>query len=112
MDVLRFECPEYRLTISTADVSYAWERFERRVKDEALSYCGYKSSCEGYLSLLNPKEISRGLQKLNPEVPQTEWKEKHPVLFETCEYQFAVEFNNLHNTSDEKHRPKVRHKLK
>ena len=112
MDVLRFECSEYRLTISTADVSYAWERFERRVKDEAMSYCNYKSSCEGTLSLLNPRELSRGLQKLNPEVPQTEWKEKHPVLFETCEYQFAVEFNNLHNTSDEKHRPKVRHKLK
>ena len=112
MDVLRFECSEYRLTISTADVSYAWERFERRVKDEAMSYCDYKSSCEGTLSLLNPRELSRGLQKLNREVPQTEWREKHPVLFETCEYQFAVEFKQLHNTSDEKHRPKVRHKLK
>ena len=37
MDVLRFECSEYQLTISTADLSYAWERFERRVKDEAMS---------------------------------------------------------------------------
>ena len=62
--------------------------------------------------MLNPRELSRGLQKLNREVPQTEWREKHPVLFETCEYQFAVEFRQLHNTSDEKHRPKVRHKLK
>ena len=78
MDVLRFECTEYRLTISTADVSYAWERFERRVKDEAMSYCDYKSSCEGTLSLLNLRELSSGLQKLNPEVPQTLWREKHP----------------------------------
>ena len=65
MDVLRFECSEYQLTISTADVSYAWERFERRVKDEAMSYCDYKSSCEGTLSLLNPRELSRGLHKQN-----------------------------------------------
>lgn len=112
MDVLRFECPDYRLTVSTATIEYAWERFERRVKSDALSYCDYRASREGTLSLVNPKELTKGVQELNPEVGQTEWKEHHPVLFETCEYQFAVEFHNLHDTADEKHRPRVRHRMK
>ena len=112
MDVLRFECPDYRLTVSTATIEYAWERFERRVKSDALSYCDYRASREGTLSLVNPKELTKGVQELNPEVGQTEWKERHPVLFETCEYQFAVEFHNLHDTADEKHRPRVRHRMK
>lgn len=112
MDVLRFECPDYRLTVSTATIEYAWERFERRVKSDALSYCDYRASREGTLSLVNPKELTKGVQELNPEVGQTEWKERHPVLFETCEYQFAVEFHHLHDTADEKHRPRVRHRMK
>lgn len=112
MDVLRFECPDYRLTVSTATIEYAWERFERRVKTDALGYCDYRSSREGRLSLVDPKELTKGVQQLNPEVGQTEWKEHHPVLFETSEYQFAVEFQHLHDTSDEKHRPRVRHRMK
>ena len=112
MDVLRFECPDYRLTVSTATIEYAWERFERRVKTDALGYCDYRSSREGTLSLVDPKELTKGVQELNPEVVQTEWKERHPVLFETCEYQFAVEFQHLHDTADEKHLPRVRHRMK
>lgn len=118
MDVLRFECPhekdgyDYRLTVSTATIEYAWERFERRVKGRIVSYCEYSSLREGKLSLLCPWESTKGLQELNPEVLQTEWKEKHPVLFETCEYQFAVEFNHLYDTADVKHLPKVKHRLK
>lgn len=118
MDVLRFECPhetgnyDFRLTISTATIEYAWERFERRVKDRSLSYCEYRSLREGKLSLLYPKKWTDGLQEQNPEVFQTEWREKHPVLFETCEYQFAVEFNHLYDTSNTKFQPKVKHRLK
>ena len=118
MDVLRFECPhesgnyDFRLTVSTATIEYAWERFERRVKDRSLSYCEYKSLREGKLSLLYPRKLADGLQEQNPEVLQTEWREKHPVLFETCEYQFAVEFNHLYDTSNGKLQPKVKHHLK
>ena len=118
MDVLRFECPhesgnyDFRLTISTATIEYAWERFERRVKDRSLNYCEYKSLREGKLSLLYPRKLADGLQEQNPEVLQTEWREKHPVLFETCEYQFAVEFNHLYDTSNGKLQPKVKHCLK
>ena len=118
MDVLRFECPhesgdyDFRLTVSTATIEYAWERFERRVKDRSVTYCEYKSEREGTLSLLSPWKIEEGVKTLNPDVLQTEWREKQPVLFETCEYQFAVEFNHLHDTSDIKHLPKVKHRMK
>ena len=118
MDVLRLECPhdngnlDFRLMVSTAIIEYAWERFERRVKDRSASYCEYRSLREGRLSLLNPWKLSDGLQELNTDVLQTKWCEAHPVLFETCEYQFAVEFFHLHDTSDNKHLPKVRHRMK
>lgn len=118
MDVLRFECPhesgnyDFRLTISTATIEYAWERFERRVKNRSLNYCEYKSLREGKLSLLYPRKLADGLQEQNPEVLQTEWRETYPVLFETCEYQFAVEFNHLYDTSNGKLQPKVKHRLK
>lgn len=118
MDVLRFECPhhkggyDFRLTVSTATIEYAWERFHRRVKDRSESYCEYRSLREGRLSLLSPWELAKGLQEQNPEVFQTEWLEKHPVLFETCEYQFAVEFNHIYDTSNVKTLPKVKHRLK
>lgn len=118
MDVLRLECPhvsgalDFRITVSTATIEYAWERFERRVKDRSTGYCDYKSMREGRLSLLNPWNLSDELLELNPEVLQTEWREKHPVLFETCEYQFAVEFYHLHDTSDIKHLPRVKHRIK
>ena len=35
MDVAVFDCDDYQLTISTATIDYAWQRFSRRVKDEA-----------------------------------------------------------------------------
>ena len=50
MDVLIFENSEYRLTISTASIEYAWERFERRVRYAAPRYCDYRSSSEGNFS--------------------------------------------------------------
>lgn len=51
MDVLVFECDEYKLIVSTGSIEYAWARFARRVKDDAKTYCDYRSSREGTLSL-------------------------------------------------------------
>ena len=82
------------------------------LRDRARNYCDYKSLREGKLSLLCPGKYADGLQEQNPDVLQTEWREKHPVLFETCEYQFAVEFNYLYDTTNIKHLPKVKHRLK
>ena len=112
MDILKLECEEFRLTVSTASIQYAWERFERRVKDAAQTYCDYRSSCEAFLSLYIPYGKTRGMQQMNCDLKHDEWLLKHPVVFETCEYQFAVEFFNIYDTDDTKHLPKVRHQIK
>lgn len=49
MDVLKFECPDYLITVSTASVNYAWDRFVRRVRSAAQTYCAYSSSRKGTL---------------------------------------------------------------
>ena len=53
-----------------------------------------------------------GMNRLNTEAKCSEWKNKHPVFFETCEYQFAVELKNIYDTSHERMLPRVRHQLK
>ena len=111
MEVLRLHNDQYTITISTATSGSAWERFERRVGNEALRYCDYASSYASKLSLSHPKAHFTLQPVSNNEA--TEWKEKHPVLFETNEYQFAVEFHNsLTLDGNEKHTPHVRHPLK
>lgn len=113
MDVLAFECKDYKVIVSTATIEYAWDRFERRVKDAAQTYCEYKSSREGTLFLYDLKSTPHRLIAQNDNcTARTDWPMLWPVLFETCEYQFAVEFNCLQSTSDEKHRPRVRHQIK
>lgn len=113
MDVLVFECSDYKITISTGSIDYAWDRFERRVKDAALTYCDYRSSREGTLFLRQQIGDDKVLVAQNEEtMVVTEWLQKWPVLFETCKFQFAVEFKNLYNTLEEKYRPCVRHQVK
>ena len=112
MDVLLFENSEYRITISTGSIEYAWARFARRVKNDALTYCDYRSNVPGKLTLLCPKDRKFELKELDAEVEQNDWKKKHPVLFETCEYQFAVELKDVFDTNDTRRLPKVRHQMK
>lgn len=113
MDVLKFECPDYQVTISTASIDYAWDRFVRRVKNGALTYCEYSSSREGTLWLRKQNADKKELVMQNDEtVLRTEWPQLWPVLFETCKYQFAVEFKQGLDASTEKHAPRVRHQLK
>lgn len=112
MDVLLFESGDYKISVSTGSIDYAWARFVRRVKDDAQTYCDYRTSDEGKLSLLCPFSSAPNFQKLNPEVEKNEWLKKHPVLFETCEYQFAVEFKKIFDTDNIKRQPKVLHQMK
>lgn len=112
MDVAVFDCKDYLLTISTATIDYAWQRFSRRVPDMAKKYCAYQSSRDGKLSLYFPFEDQPKMTCLNPEVERREWPFVHPVIFETNEYQFAVEFRHLQNTESDRHKPRVLHQLK
>jgi len=113
MDVLVFECSDYKITISTPTIEYAWNRFVRRVKDAAQTYCAYISTREGTLKLYQPDEAFKRLVAQNDEaVELKEWPQLWPVLFETCKYQFAVEFFHLQGTSNDNLCPRVRHQLK
>ena len=113
MDVLKFECTDYQITVSTASVNYAWDRFVRRVKNAAATYCTYSSSHNGTLLLSELATENKNLVAQNDEiVPCDEWSQLWPVLFETCKYQFAVEFKQGLDISAEKHYPHVRHQLK
>ena len=113
MDVLKFECSDYQITVSTASVNYAWDRFVRRVKNAAATYCAYSSSHNGTLLLSELATENKNLVAQNDEiVPCDEWSQLWPVLFETCKYQFAVEFKQGLDISVEKHYPHVRHQLK
>lgn len=113
MDVLKFECSDYQIIVSTASVNYAWDRFVRRVKNAAATYCAYSSSHNGTLLLSELATENKNLVAQNDEiVPCDEWPQLWPVLFETCKYQFAVEFKQGLDISVEKHYPHVRHQLK
>ena len=84
MDVLKFECPDFLITISTASVNYAWNRFVRRVKGAALTYCAYSSSSKGTLMLSELATENKELVAQNDKVvPCNEWPQLWPVLFET-----------------------------
>ena len=106
MDVLKFECPDYLITVSTASVNCAWDRFVRRVRSAAQTYCAYSSSRKGTLKLRDLPEGKNELVAQNDEiVPCEEWSQLWPVLFETCKYQFAVEFKQGLDISIEKQYP-------
>ena len=111
MDVLKFSTSDYTLTISTASIDYAWKRFKCRVTSAAETYCDYRSNKAGTLALHFPYGEKCWLSEVC-EDEQREWKGLHPVLFETSEYQFAVEFNNIYDTNVARMLPKVRHQMK
>ncbi len=113
MDVLVFESGDYKITISTPTIEYAWNRFVRRVKDAAQTYCDYTSTKVGTLKLYQPDKAVKRLVAQNDEaVKLNGWPQLWPVLFETCKYQFAVEFYHLYDTSDVRLLPHVRHQMK
>ena len=85
----------------------------RRVRSAAQTYCAYSSSRKGTLKLRDLPAGKNELVAQNDEiVPCEEWPQLWPVLFETCKYQFAVEFKQGLDISIEKQYPHVRHQLK
>ncbi len=102
MEVLRFETKDYTISVKTADIISSWTKFKRRVLDEADVYCSYVSNRAGKLSLYYVAS-----NKL-AEVSSVDryWDMQPPVLFETCVYQFFVEFHKI------KSEPRVHHPLR
>lgn len=102
MEVLRFETKDYTISVKTADIFSPWSRFKRRVLDDADVYCSYASNRDGKLSLFFVE--SNQLAEVTSK--DKYWDMLPPVLFETCIYQFFVEFHGI------KSEPRVHHPLR
>ena len=101
MDVLRFECEAYTITIQTANNTNAWKRFQSRVNsvenpDAAWHYCDYRSSRKGVLSLDDFSHAEP--TNIEPGKDGQRWEKARPVVFETNSYNIFVEFHNIKGT--------------
>lgn len=96
MEVLSYlsENKMVEIKIATSSIVSSWERFRQRVPTKATSYCDYKSSCLGFLSLTNFDTMGETAQPLSDNA-STEWTELPPVFYETNVYTFTIRFQNI-----------------
>jgi len=92
MEVLKLVTEFYTLSVQSSNSQQSWKRFLSRLLDKAFTYCDYSSSTIGSLSLFD--FMSEKLILVD-SATNNEWKEKHPVFFETNSYNFAIEFHNI-----------------
>lgn len=97
MDVLSFISADKRVKIqaaTAADNGRLWRRFRARVSsiETALTYCDYRSSLPGSLSLAEPS-ASEPSEVGEPD--STAWPELPPVFYETAVYNFSLQFTGL-----------------
>lgn len=108
MDVLGFISADKRVKIhaaTSADNGRLWKRFRARVgnTETALSYCDYRSSLPGSLSLSAPS--ASGLVEVGEPDSMT-WLKLPPVFYETAGYNFTLKFTGLAEP------PSIVHRLK
>lgn len=108
MDVLSFISADKRVKIqaaTAADNGRLWRRFRARVSsiETALTYCDYRSSLPGSLSLAEPS-ASEPSEVGEPD--STAWPELPPVFYETAVYNFSLQFTGLVEP------PSIVHRLK
>ncbi len=106
MDVLSFisEDDNVVINVSTAaDMAKCWLRFRSRVGENAMSYCDYRTTLQGLLSLALPPNFSTS--PIN-ETICAEWKELPPVFYETATYNIVIHLKGIATE------PQVLHKMK
>lgn len=104
MEVLSFKSANVEITASTAaDMSNCWRRFRARVGDKATTYCDYRSTLPGQLSLLLPGGFA--LEAVGTPDAR-EWKDQPPVFYETATYNVSIYLTDIESA------PCVLHKLK
>lgn len=106
MDVLSFISTDGNIAINvgtTADMGNCWRRFRSRVGEKASTYCDYRATLSGTLSLAEPP--ANTLSQIG-EPNCAEWKELPPVFYETATYNISI---HLKEVASE---PQVLHKLK
>ncbi len=106
MDIFSYKSDDENIVITAstaADMTNCWHRFRSRVKEKAMTYCDYRSTLPGTLSLSLP--LANQLWQIG-EPNCTEWKELPPVFYETATYNIVI---HLKDVASE---PQVHHKMK
>ncbi len=107
MDVLSYKSTDdlVAITVSTAaDMANCWRRFSVRVGEKATTYCNYRSTIAGRLSIALPSlhhslaEVGKG--------ENTQWCELPPVFYETAVYNISIYLSGIETE------PCIIHKLK
>ena len=106
MDVLSFVSEDGSIAVNAgtaADMANCWRRFRSRVGENASTYCDYRSTLRGTLTLAMPPDNT-----LLPvgEVGGSEWNGQPPVFYETATYNVSIHLKNIVSE------PRVLHKLK
>lgn len=107
MDVLSYKSTDghVAITVSTAaDMANCWRRFSVRVGEKATTYCNYRSTIAGRLSIALPS-LHHSLAEAG-ETENTQWCELPPVFYETAVYNVSIYLSGI------EHEPCVIHKLK
>lgn len=104
MKVLSFKGNNIEIIVNTAaDMARCWHRFRARVEDNPMSYCDYRSTIPGNLSLVIPPAFD--FEKIESADNQ-EWLGQPPVFYETATYNVSVYIENIDRE------PAIIHKLK
>lgn len=105
MEVLSFKSANVEITANTAaDMANCWRRFRARVGDKAETYCDYRSTLSGSLTLALPSNGYTLMQ--TGEAACCEWKNLPPVFYETALYNISIYLTDVETA------PCVLHKLK
>ena len=107
MDVLSYKSTDghVAITVSTAaDMANCWRRFSVRVGEKATTYCYYRSTIAGRLSIALPS-LHHSLAEVG-EGENTQWCELPPVFYETAVYNISIYLSGI------EHESCVIHKLK
>lgn len=105
MEVFSFKSTNIEITANTAaDMANCWRRFRARVGDKADTYCDYRSTLPGSLTLALP---SNGYSLMpTGDADCREWKNLPPVFYETALYNISIYLTDVEAA------PCVLHKLK
>lgn len=108
MDVLYYISinGQVEIKLSTPSIANQWKRFKGRVGDDAYSYCDYKSTCEGQLTLACSDGSVGAIPPSKDDELAKEWLNRWPVVYETCNYNTTLRFNNIEGT------PNIEHPIK
>ena len=107
MDVLSYKSTDglVAITASTAaNMANCWRRFSVRVDEKATTYCNYRSTIAGRLSIALPS-LHHSLEEVG-EGESTQWSEIPPVFYETAVYNISIYLSGIESE------PCVIHKLK